>query len=263
MTEVSQRIAVSGMLALQRQLDVIGNNIANLQTTGFKRARANLADIGYQAGLTAPVGPNGADVRLTGVGEGVQLADVRRDFLPGIAQPTGNPLDVALEGEGFMVVELPNGQPGYTRDGAFRLDAQGRLATTNGYPLRSADGGDLVEPADAEAARLDPQGQLIATVNGVEQVVGRIGLARFRNADGLLAEGQNVWLATDASGPPTPLEAGVAGAPSLVVGALEASNVDVGDEFTRLIQAQRGYQLNLKVAQAWDDVARMATELRR
>ncbi len=257
--EVSQRIAVSGMLAHQRQLDVISNNIANTGTTSFKRAQALLADIGYQAGLTAPVGPGGAEVRLVGVGEGAQLADIRHDFLPGVMQPTGNALDVAIDGQGFMPVGLPNGQVAYTRDGSFHLDVDGRLVTAGGLPVRSAADGDVVVPATATAVRIETDGQVLAMVDGAEQAVGQIGLVRFRNGDGLLAAGQNLWSASDASGPATPVLAGQA----FVPGALEASNVDLADEFTRLIQAQRGYQLNLKVVQAWDEVTAMANNLRR
>src|SRR5438874_8866037 len=135
--EVSQRIAVSGMLASQRQLDVVSNNLANTQSTGFKRSIAHTTDIGYQAGLTAPVGVNGADVRLVGIGEGTQLADIAHDFLPGAVQATGQALDVALQGDGFLNITLPDSTTGYTRDGSFALDAQGGLVTQSGMPVLS------------------------------------------------------------------------------------------------------------------------------
>src|SRR5258708_35782962 len=109
--EVSHRLSVTGMLATQRQLEVVSNNLANANTTGFKRAVAHTTDVGYQAGLTAPVGPGGIDVRLVGVGEGTQLADINHEFVPGSLQSTGNPLDMALQGEGFFNVSMPDGTP--------------------------------------------------------------------------------------------------------------------------------------------------------
>jgi flagellar basal-body rod protein FlgG len=262
--DVSRSIAVSGLLAHQRQLEVISNNIANSGTTAFKRSRANPTDAGYQAGLTAAIGPGGEEVRINGIGEGAKLADVQHDFLPGILQPTGNPLDVALDGDGFFQLGLPGGQPGYTRDGTFRLDAQGLVVTGGGHPVLADDGSELRVPEDAAALRFETSGHLVATLaDGNEQVVGRLGLVRFRNPEGLLANGQNVWLGTEASGPVIPLAMDAPDAPGVVGGALETSNVDVADEFTRLIQAQRGYQLNLRVVQAWDEIERMSNELRR
>src|SRR3954470_11948533 len=114
--QVSQRIAVTGMLASQRQLDVVSNNLANANSTAFKRAIAHTTDTGYQAGLTAPVGPGGMDVRLVGIGEGAQLSDITHEFMPGTVQATGNPLDVTLQGDGFFSVTMADGTSGYTRD---------------------------------------------------------------------------------------------------------------------------------------------------
>jgi flagellar basal-body rod protein FlgG len=207
--EVSQRISVSGMLAAQRQLDVVSNNLANVGSASFKRARAQVTDVGYQAGITAPVGPGGADVRIIGVGEGVQVAGISHDFLPGAVQATGNPLDVALQGDGFFQVLLPSGQMGYTRDGALSIDAQGRLVTAGGLPVQSADGGDLVLPADVIGARFNEAGEVVAErTDGTGPVlVGRVGLAVFRNNQGLEAAGQNLFLETAASGPAALLHA--------------------------------------------------------
>src|SRR5918911_787634 len=172
--EVSQQISVSGMLAAQRQLEAVSNNLANVSTTGFKRSHAHATDIGYQAGLTAPVGPGGAPVRLVGVGEGAQVADVTHDFLPGAVQATGNPLDIALQGDGFFQVALPDGTFGYTRDGTFNLEDTGRLVTAGGFAVQSATGGDLIVPPDATAVRLDDDGNLLATAaDGIEQSIGQ------------------------------------------------------------------------------------------
>jgi flagellar basal-body rod protein FlgG len=261
--EVSQRIAVSGMLASQRQLDVVSNNLSNVNSTSFKRAIAHTTDSGYQAGLTAPVGPGGLDVRLVGIGEGTQLADITHEFMPGALQATGNPLDVSLQGDGFLQVTMPDGQTGYTRDGSFGLDASGTLVTAGGLQVQSDTGATLSVPANSIGVRFDDAGQLLATdATGTEQIIGRLGLAQFPNSSGLQANGQNLWTATAASGAATPVAQGAPTAPMVIAGALEGSNVDMADEFTRLIQAQRSYQMNAKVVQAWDDVERMANDLR-
>jgi flagellar basal-body rod protein FlgG len=256
--EVSQRIAVSGMLASQRQLDVVSNNLANINTTGFKRAVAHTSDIGYQAGLTAPVGADGAPLRITGIGEGTQLAELSHEFVPGAVQATGNPLDIAIQGNGFFSVRMADGNLGYSRDGTFSIDGTGRLVTSGGAPVQSDAGTDLTVPLDSVDVRFDETGQLTATAaDGTTQAVGRLGVSRFPNDKGLQAMGENIYTPTAASG------AATASANAAVVpGAIEGSNVDVGDEFTRLIQAQRSYQLNSKVVQAWDDVERMANELK-
>jgi flagellar basal-body rod protein FlgG len=260
--EVSQRIAVTGMLANQRQLEVVSNNLANVNSTGFRRAAAHTTDVGYQAGLSAPVGPGGLDVRLIGVGEGTQLADITHEFVPGALQATGNSLDVALQGDGFLQVNMPDGSTGYTRDGSFGVDASGTLTTSGGLAVQSDTGASLVIPQDAINARFDSTGQLIATdATGADQVVGRVGLSQFANNAGLLANGQNLWTPTAASGAANTVAQSAGNAPLIVAGALEGSNVNMADEFTRMIQAQRGYQMNSKVVQAWDDIQRMANDL--
>jgi flagellar basal-body rod protein FlgG len=261
--EVSQRIAVTGMLAKQRQLEVVSNNMANANTTGFKRAVAHTTDVGYQAGLNAPVGPGGLDVRLVGIGEGTQLGDISHEFMPGALQATGNSLDVALQGDGFFQVRLPDGSAGYTRDGSFGLNASGTLVTSGGLAVQSNTGSSLVVPPDSIDIRFDATGQLVATdPTGADQVLGSLALSQFANSAGLQANGQNLWTPTVTSGAAIPLTQGAASAPLVVAGALEGSNVDMADEFTRMIQAQRGYQMNAKVVQAWDEIQRMATELR-
>src|SRR5579864_2797973 len=261
--EVSQRIAVSGMLANQRALDVVSNNLANANTTGFKAAVAHTTDVGYQAGLTAPVGPGGLDVHLVGIGEGTQLGDISSEFAPGALQATGNPFDAALQGDGFFQVTQPDGSTAYTRDGSFSMDADGRLVTSGGLPVQSDQGTDLVLPQNAQSARLDDTGALIATdATGTDSVVGNLGIAQFVNNNGLQANGQNLWTATAASGPATTVAQGTQGAPTMVAGALEGSNVDTATEFTRMIQAQRGYQMNAKVVQSWDEIQQMANNIR-
>src|SRR6266568_5323349 len=261
--EVSQRIAVTGMLASQRQLDVVSNNLANVGSTGFKRAVAHTTDVGYQAGLTAPVGPGGANVRLVGIGQGTQIADITNEFMPGTLQATGNSLDAALQGDGFFQVTMPDGTRGFTRDGTFGLDAEGTLVTAGGLQVQSDTGNAMVVPPSSLDVRFDDTGQLVATdLTGAEQIIGRLGVSQFPNNAGLQANGQNLWTPTVASGTATAVVQGAATAPLVIAGALEGSNVNMADEFTRLIQAQRGYQINSKVVQAWDDIERMANELR-
>lgn len=261
--EVSQRIAASGMLASQRAMEVVSNNIANANTTGFKRAVAHTTDVGYQAGLTAPVGPGGLDVHLLGIGEGTQVSDISGEFVPGAVQATGNAFDVALQGDGFFQISQPDGSTAYTRDGTFTLDATGRLVNPNGLPVQSAQGTDLVIPQGSQSARLDDSGQLIATdATGNDQVVGSIGVSQFANNQGLQASGQNLFTPTAASGAATSVAQGTPTAPLIIAGALESSNVDMADEFTRMMQAQRGYQLNAKVVQSWDEIQQMANNLR-
>src|ERR1700682_4059875 len=171
--EVSQRIAVTGMLANQRQLDVVSNNLANVSSTGFKRAVAPTTDVGYQAGLTAPVGPGGANVRLVGVGQGTHIADVTNEFMPGALQATGNSLDAALQGDGFFQVTMPDGTPGFTRDGTFGLDAGGTLVTTGGLPVQSDTGNAMAVAPGSIDVHFDDLAQLVATdPTGVDQIIG-------------------------------------------------------------------------------------------
>jgi flagellar basal-body rod protein FlgG len=202
-------------------------------------------------------------VRLVGIGQGTQIADIAHSFLPGALQATGQPLDVALQGDGFFSVAQPDGTTGYTRDGSFTLDSGGTLVTQGGLAVQSATGGNLVVPQGSISAQIDDQGNLLATdATGAQQVVGQLAISQFPNNAGLQTNGQNLWTATAAAGQPTLVAPGAQNAPAIVGGALEGSNVDVTDEFTRMIQAQRGYQLNSKVVQAWDDLARMANDLR-
>src|SRR5713226_307238 len=161
--EVSQRISVTGMLANQRQLEVVSNNLANVNSTGFKRAVAHSTDVGYQAGLTAPVGPGGLDVRLVGIGEGTQLADINHEFVPGALQATGNSLDVALQGDGFFQVSMPDGSTGYTRDGYLGLAANRTLIPAGRQAVQSDTGSSLVVPKDSIDVRFASAAQLVAT----------------------------------------------------------------------------------------------------
>ena len=260
--DVSQHISVSGMLAHQRILDAIANDVANAGTVGFKRVAARTLDVGYRAGLTAPVGPNGEPVRLEGVGEGAYLADLSPDFAPGGIQPTGNPLDVALDGDGFLSVSTPDGTPAYTRDGAIHVDADNRLATAEGLPFRATDGGDIQLPSDATQVRIGEDGTVwTAGADGTEAAAGQLALTHFVNPQGLLAGGGSLWRESPESGPAVPAEPDAPGSTRVVAGALEPSNVQLAEDFTSLIRAQRGYELNLKMVQTWDDLAKTTNDI--
>jgi flagellar basal-body rod protein FlgG len=158
---------------------------------------------------------------------------------------------------------MPDGTAGYTRDGSFGVDGGGNLVTSGGLAVVSDTGAKLIVPANSLQVHLDATGQLIATdATGTDVVVGRLSLSQFVNNSGLMASGQNLWTPSINSGAPVAVLPGAPTGPIVVAGALEGSNVDMADEFTRLIQAQRGYQLNSKVVQAWDDIQRMANEIK-
>ena len=192
--EVSQRIAVTGMLASQRQLDVVSNNLANVNSTGFKRAVAHTTDVGYQAGLTAPVGPGGIDVRLVGIGEGTQLADVTHEFMPGCAQA-----DWQSARRGAPGRRLLPGQPARRHDRLHpRRLVRARCRRPAGHqrrpPVQSDTGGRLLVPADRSAfASTIPASWWRPMPPGPSRSIGRLGLSQFPNNSGLQASGQNLW----------------------------------------------------------------------
>ena len=251
------RIAASGLLVQQRNLDVVAHNIANADTIAFKRLRLAAQDL-----------PNGADrfLALGGagvaepveLGRGVALAGIERLVAPGPLLPTDHPLDLALGGDTFLVVAA-DGRTAYTRDGALELDAAGRLTTAGGYVVQP----EIVVPAEATAVRIDGNGQVWATLGAEEQVVGQLQVARFGNPAGLLAIGNGLFVPTVNAGAPTVGAPGAGDLPALQPGMLEASNVELAAEFTRMLQAQRAYQLNLRALQAWDEMIGQAANVRR
>jgi flagellar basal-body rod protein FlgF len=233
--EVSQHISVTGMLAAQRQLEAVSNNLANVNTTGFRRAHAHVTDIGYEAGLTAPVGPNGAPVRIVGVGEGAQVADIAHDFLPGAVQATGNPLDMAIQGDGFFAVQTPEGTR-YTRVGRFQLDKDGTLVTTQGYPVLSGGSPLTINPDDGPV-NVAEDGSISTdrARNGTQlQVVGKLDFVDFAHRDALKPTQDNLF---DAGTQPTTEATG-----KVAQRVLEDSNVNPIIEMTNMIQVTRNYQ---------------------
>jgi len=253
--------AATGMEAQQSQIDTIANNIANVGTTGFKRSRTEFQDLFYET-LRAP-GASGTDGSIlpTGVqvGHGVKLAAVNTLYTPGDRLNTGNPLDLAIDGQGFFQIQRPTGETVYTRDGTFKLDANGNVVTTLGYPLIP----NMTVPQDTTSITVLPDGTVNATIAGQIQPtqLGQLQLARFANPSGLRTAGGNLLEATQASGDPQvgiPEQQGFGG---IAAGFLEGSNVEVAEELVQMILAQRAFEVSSRVIQAGDEMLRVASQL--
>lgn len=256
--------AASGMAAQQLRVDTIGQNLANVNTTGYKKARLEFQDLIY-ARLGPAEGVSAAAVPVAPrleVGTGVYVAASRRVFDRGMLRQTDGELDLAIDGPGFFRVRLPDGGEAYTRDGTFRRDGDGRLVTADGHPL-VWDGGLL--PATAGKVTVSADGLVsVRPPDGSEPVlVGRIMLALFPDPGGLEAAGRNLWRAAVAAGNPLLVRPGDGGAGHLVQGALEGSNVQVMEEIMELIMAQRAYELNARAVRSADEMWGMANNLRR
>jgi flagellar basal-body rod protein FlgG len=254
--------AASGMEAQQTKLDVTANNIANVSTNGFKKARAEFADLMYQnlrpAG--APTG-NGANAPSgTEVGLGTRLVTTSRELGQGELHQTGNPLDIAIEGHGYLGVTMPNGDLAYTRNGALQISAEGKLVTSDGYAVE----GDITIPPDAQAVSIAADGTISATVPSSTQAVelGKLQIAMFANPGGLAAQGSTLFRETSASGAAVLGAAGEGGAGSIRQGMLEVSNVNVVEEMIDLISGQRAYEINSRVIKAADDMLGQTAQLR-
>lgn len=258
--------AATGMEALETKLDVIANNMANINTTGFKKDRANFEDLFYRQ-IRLP-GAQDADGNLTStgveVGLGTRVSSTQTNHTQGAMQITGNPLDFAIEGNGFFQVTDPQGGFLYTRAGNFGLNANNQLV------LGSAQTGWIVDPPisipqEATNVVVTSDGQVqYSTANSTTlQTAGQLQTATFVNPDGLMKLGDNLWKQTDASGQPTQGNPGQNGAGILQQGALESSNVEPVQELIDLITTQRSFELNSQVVQAGDQVMQVAANLRR
>jgi len=256
-------IAATGMLAQQLNVEVISNNIANMNTTGYKRQRAEFQDLLYQdqrrvgsaSSDTGTIVPSGVQLGL-----GVQPAAVYRVIEQGSMTITDNTLDLAINGKGYFTVELPSGETGYTRAGAFQLSPDGDLVTPEGFVVQPG----ITIPADAISVTINANGQVSVNIDGqvAPQLVGQIELATFANEAGMEAIGGNLFLETPASGSPSVGSPGATGFGEIEQGALETSNVNVVAEITNLITAQRAYEMNSKVIQASDEMMSSVTQLR-
>ncbi len=253
-------IARSGLEALDARLRVISNNLANANTVGFKRDRAAFETLMYQTERPAGA-PAGADNRfgmgLT-TGAGVKVAGTERVHAQGGTIITNNPLDIAIEGNGFLEVELPDGRPAYTRAGALTLTAEGRLVTPQGNPVMPG----IEIPEGATDISIGPDGTMAAMLPGetTPTDLGRLTLVGFINAAGLEPVGNNLYLESAASGAPIQGNPGEVGLGSLRQGALESSNVSTVQELVDMIETQRTYEVNSKVLSAADEMMRYVNQ---
>ncbi|MBK3737433.1 flagellar basal-body rod protein FlgG [Azospirillum brasilense] len=259
----SLAIGATGMIAQQLNVETISNNIANATTTGFKKQRAEFQDLLYQnfrrsgstssdAGTIVPTGVQ--------VGAGVRVAAVARVLEQGNLTVTDNKLDVAVNGSGYFQVQLPSGDTAYTRAGNFKLSPEGIIVTADGYPVQPA----ITIPAEAVDVAINASGEVMVKLDGqvAQQNVGQLQLATFANAAGLEAVGDNLFLQTGASGEAVNGNPGAPGFGRVVQGALETSNVNIVQEITTLISAQRAYEMNSKVIKTTDEMMQQASQLR-
>jgi flagellar basal-body rod protein FlgG len=256
--------AATGMMAQEINVQVISNNIANMRTTGYKRQRAEFQDllyehvsrVGTQTSTQGNILPVGIDL-----GGGVKTVGTPRLMTQGTITPTGADLNVAIRGEGFFKVQMPDGTYTYTRDGSFQMDAQGRIVTAHGNVVQPG----VTIPANAQSITINPQGQVSATVPGqsAPSVLGQFTMTRFVNKAGLQAIGDNLFVETPASGTPQDGTANSDGYGDLQQGNLEQANVEAVTEISDLIAAQRAYEMNGKVITAADQMLSATASLMR
>lgn len=256
--------AASGMFAQELNIDTISNNLANVKTTGFKKNRVEFQDVLYQTLRVAGSAVTQEQVSPTGiqVGLGVRASSTQKSFAQGSFERTDNPLDVAIEGDGFFQIQTCDGGTAYTRDGSFKVDANGRLVTADGNFLIPA----ITIPPEAQFVSIGQDGTVSVITNQVStpQNVGQIQLARFVNPAGLVAAGQNLFLQSAASGPPSLGTPGCdSGFGRTQQGFLEFSNVKIVEELVNMIIAQRAFEVNSRAVKAADDMLGEAVNIRR
>ena len=254
-------ISKTGMDAQQTQLDTISNNLANVSTNGYKRAHAVFEDLMYQNLRQAGANSSEQTTLPTGLqaGLGTRAVATARNFSQGGLQQSSNPLDIAVRGSGFFEVQMPDGTNGYTRDGAFQVNAQGQLVTNNGYAVQPG----ITIPANAQSVTIANDGTVSVTLPGqaLPQSVGQMQLASFVNPAGLEPKGGNIYAETAASGTPNAGTPGQNGLGSLQQGFVETSNVNVVEELVQMIQTQRAYELNSKAIQTSDQMLQKLAQL--
>jgi flagellar basal-body rod protein FlgG len=255
--------AATGMQAQQLTLDVVANNLANVQTAGFKRSRVDFQDLVYET-LQAPGAASAQGQEIPSgfqVGHGSRAVATQRLFIKGDLQQTGNTLDLAIEGDGFFQIQQPNGDLAYTRSGAFKKDSQGRLVTSDGFTVDP----EISIPDNALTVTVGVDGIVSVTIPGQAQPqqVGSLQLARFINPAGLLSQGRNLFIPTQASGDATTGTPGQDGFGTLLQGFVEGSNVNVVEEMIGLISSQRAYEINSRAIRTADDMMQTANNLVR
>ncbi|MGE5467348.1 MAG: flagellar basal-body rod protein FlgG [Ignavibacteria bacterium] len=254
-------IAKTGLDAQQTQLDVISNNLANTSTNGFKRARAVFEDLLYQT-LRQPGAASSQQTTIPSglqIGTGVRPVSTERIFTQGNLTQTGNALDLAINGQGFFQIQMPDGTFAYTRDGAFQQDSTGQVVTSSGYPLSPA----ITIPSNALTVSISRDGIVSITQPGSAAAtqIGTVQVVTFVNNGGLQSAGENLYLETASSGTPTPNTPGTNGAGLINQGYVETSNVNVAEELVQMIQTQRAYELNSKAIQTSDNMLGRLTQL--
>jgi flagellar basal-body rod protein FlgG len=254
-------IAKTGLDAQQTQMDVITNNLANVSTTGFKRSRAVFEDLLYQT-VRQPGAQSSQQTQLPSglqLGVGVRPVATERIFTQGNLQQTGNSKDLAINGQGFFQVLMPDGTTGYTRDGSFQVDNQGQMVTSSGFVIQPA----ITIPANAQSITVGRDGTVSVTQPGsaAPVQVGSIQLATFINPAGLMGLGENLYVETAASGNPGTNAPGTNGAGLLVQSFIETSNVNVAEELVSMIQTQRAYEINSKAITTSDQMLQRLSQL--
>jgi flagellar basal-body rod protein FlgG len=247
-------VAKTGLDAQQTQLDVISNNLANTSTNGFKSSRAVFEDLLYQT-IRQPGAQSSQQTTIPSglqLGTGVRPIATEKIFSQGNLNQTSNPLDVAINGQGFFQIQMPDGTLAYTRDGSFQKDANGQLVTSSGYPLSPA----VTVPSNATSITIGRDGvvSVIQAGSTTTTQIGTIQIANFVNSGGLQSTGENLFVETASSGTPTPNTPGTNGVGLLSQGYVETSNVNVAEELVNMIQAQRAYEMNSKVITASDQM---------
>jgi flagellar basal-body rod protein FlgG len=254
-------ISKTGLDAQQTQMDVIANNLANVSTNGFKRSRAVFEDLLYQT-LRQPGAQSSQQTQLPSglqIGTGVRPVATERVFTQGNLQQTGNSKDVAIQGQGFFQVLMPDGTTAFTRDGSFQSDAQGQMVTSSGYQIQP----NITIPVNALSITIARDGTVSVTQPGVAipVEVGTLQLATFINPVGLQSVGENLFVETASSGPPNFNAPGIDGAGLLNQGYVETSNVNVVEELVNMIQTQRAYEINSKSIQTSDQMLQRLSQM--
>ncbi len=252
-------VAKTGLDAQQTRMDVVSNNLANANTTGFKSSRASFQDLMYQ-NVRQPGGQTTEQTQAPSglmLGTGVRVVGSEKLFTQGNLQQTGNSLDLAIEGRGFLQVTMPDGTVAYTRDGSMHLDQNGQIVTASGYALDPA----IVIPQNAQSVTIGTDGTVSAKLPGqaAPQQIGTVQLADFINPAGLQPSGDNLYLETASSGAPQIGQPGLNGLGTLAQGSLESSNVNVVEQMVDMIETQRTYEMNSKAISAADSMLQFLT----